>query len=68
MNTNTCSTCRFWAEDSIKRLRMFDKVIVDTNERLCNRSKWMNFPAYGQDGKPIITCANFGCNQWSTKD
>jgi hypothetical protein len=57
MNTNTCENCHWWSKDPIP-------TVPATIEKLCNRSKFMSFGAYGQDGKAIITGPEFGCNQW----
>lgn len=59
---NTCSNCKWWSDKPIKMVPAIPVV-----ERLCLRSKTMSFGAYGQDGKAIIVCSDFGCNFWEEK-
>lgn len=55
--TGTCQSCKWWAEKPMQTK-------PPTTEKICNRSRNYSFGAYGQDGKAIITCPDFGCNKW----
>lgn len=55
-NIRTCSNCKWWSDP-----------VTLGGERLCNLSKVTSFGAYGQDGKAIITAADFGCRKWAKK-
>jgi len=61
-----CGTCHFRSPSTIKH-ECYGEVLT-TNEYHCLRSRWMSFPAYGQDGKSIIVNNHFGCNQWKERE
>ncbi len=60
-----CQTCGWWSQESINT--KFEGEENLTGERLCRRSQYTSFGAYGQDGKSIITIAQFGCCEWRMK-
>lgn len=49
-----CASCNFWHPASTQ-------TVADTVEMQCNRTLDMTYGVYGQDGKAIITPADFGC-------
>ena len=58
-----CKNCRYWVKAPEMTIGI-ERTKVSTDEWFCGKSREMSFPAYGQDGKPIVTQASFGCNQW----
>ena len=54
---NTCSTCKFWSPDTISQVIGGQP----SKERICRLSLDCSFPAYGHDGRALITYENFGC-------
>jgi hypothetical protein len=53
-----CGTCIYW-----QPCPTF--VPGCETEKICGRSKDMSFGMYGQDGKSVITSAEFGCIHYS---
>ena len=58
-----CKNCCHWTQVPEMKFLGEDK-LRSTDEWFCGKSRNMNFGAYGQDGKAIITAPSFGCNQW----
>jgi hypothetical protein len=57
---NMCATCAYWQ-------RCPTQVDHDGNEMICGFSRNAAGGFHGQDGRAVITPADFGCIQWAAK-